>query len=131
MCKSNICDPLEPQWYSVAEPGFPVGGALTHWGGANLRRIHFLAKTYAKMKEVDPVGGGGHAPAAPPGSANGTPLKCALQVATFIILCKNGKFCLQNLELEPKSEDAFQIFSPATCLRAIGVEVSNLMNDFN
>ena len=24
-------------------------------GGANLRHVHFLAKTYAKMKEMDPV----------------------------------------------------------------------------
>ena len=40
---------------------FPLGG------GADLRRIHFLAKTYVKTKEMDPVGG---APAAPPGSAN-------------------------------------------------------------
>ena len=55
--------------YSVADPGFPVGGVLTCWGGANLRRIHFLAKTYVKMKEIDPVGGG--APRyPPPGSAN-------------------------------------------------------------
>ena len=30
----------------------PVGG-----GGANLRRVHFLAKMYVKTKEIDPVGG--------------------------------------------------------------------------
>ena len=53
----------------VADPGFPIGGAPTCWGGANLRRVHFLVKTYAKMKEIDPVWGG-HAPAAPPGSSN-------------------------------------------------------------
>ena len=42
-------------------------------GGADLRRGHSSAKTYAKMKELDPVGqGGGHAPAAPRGSANGS-----------------------------------------------------------
>ena len=35
---------------SVADPGFPVGGA-------NLRRLHFLAKMYVKTKEIDPVGG--------------------------------------------------------------------------
>ena len=42
---------------------FPLGG-----GGANLRHIHFLAKMYAKMKEIDPVGGGGRrgAPLDPP-----------------------------------------------------------------
>ena len=37
-------------------------------GSADLRRVHFLAKMYAKTKEMDPVGG--RAPAAPPGSAN-------------------------------------------------------------
>ena len=42
------------------------GGVLTHWRGANLRHVHFSAKTYAKTKEIDPVGGGGHVPAAPP-----------------------------------------------------------------
>ena len=42
----------------MADPGFPVGGAPTHWGGTNLRCVHFLAKMYAKMKEIDPVGGG-------------------------------------------------------------------------
>ena len=43
-------------------------GVLTRWGGTDLRRIHFSGKTYAKMKEMDPVGG--HALVAPPGSAN-------------------------------------------------------------
>ena len=50
---------------AVADPGFPVGGgAPTRWGGgggggggANLRCVHFSAKTYVKMKEIDPVGG--------------------------------------------------------------------------
>ena len=49
------------------------GGRRPVGGGTNLRRVHFLAKTYAKTKEIDPVGGGGaHAGSAPPGSANGT-----------------------------------------------------------
>ena len=51
----------------MADPEFPMGGAPTCWGGANLRCIHFLAKTYAKTKEMDPAGG--HVPVAPPGSA--------------------------------------------------------------
>ena len=60
-----------PQWcypiilQSVADPGFPIGGAPTRWGGTNLRCVHFSAKMYAKTKEIDPVGGGG-APAATP-----------------------------------------------------------------
>ena len=46
------------------DPGFPsVGG-----GGANLRHIHFSAKTYAKTKEMDFVGG--CTLVVPPGSAN-------------------------------------------------------------
>ena len=44
---------------------FPLRG-----GGTDLRHGCFSAKTYAKTKELDPVGGGGRAPAAPPGSAN-------------------------------------------------------------
>ena len=54
---------------AVADPGFPVGGTPTHWGGTNLQRIHFLVKTYVKMKEIDPVGGVHWR--RPPGSANG------------------------------------------------------------
>ena len=50
----------------------PVGG------GTNLRRVHFLAKTYAKTKEIDPVGG------RPPGSANEY---CRLKTfAVFILI---------------------------------------------
>ena len=58
---------------AVADPGFPVGRgvALSRWGGTNLRRRCFLAKTDVKMKELDPVGGGGaHTSGAPPGSTN-------------------------------------------------------------
>ena len=60
--------------YPVADLEFPIGGeggAEPLGGGANLRRGHILAKTYVKMKELDPDGGGG-APAAPPGFANDT-----------------------------------------------------------
>ena len=32
-------------------------GVLSHWGGTNLQHRHFLVKTYAKMKELDPIGG--------------------------------------------------------------------------
>ena len=46
---------------------FPLGGAEP-LGGANLRCGCFLAKTYAKMKELDPIGG--RTLVAPPGSAN-------------------------------------------------------------
>ena len=57
-----------PQWWIK---DFPLGGAdPLGGGGADLRCVQFLAKMYAKMKEMDPVGGGGRAPAAPPGPAN-------------------------------------------------------------
>ena len=50
---------------AVADPGFPVGGwrrPIGGWhrpigGGTNLPCDHFSAKMYAKMKEMDPVGG--------------------------------------------------------------------------
>ena len=42
---------------------FPLGGAKL-LGGTNLQRGHFLAKMYAKTKELDPVGGT-HAGGAP------------------------------------------------------------------
>ena len=49
----------------MADPGFPVGGGgggapiRSGGGGTNLRHVHFLAQMYAKMKEIDTVGGGG------------------------------------------------------------------------
>ena len=64
-----VMDPAKILSESVADPGFPVVGARTRWGGTNLQRIHFSAKTYvktnAKMKEIDPVAGGG-TPVVPP-----------------------------------------------------------------
>ena len=44
-------------------PRWGGGGRRPVGGGANLKCVHFLAKTYAKMKEMDPVWG---APVAPP-----------------------------------------------------------------
>ena len=38
---------------------FSLEGAPTRWWGANLRRRCFLAKSYAEMKELGPVGGTG------------------------------------------------------------------------
>ena len=64
----------------MVDPGFSTGGALSCWGAANLQCRCFSAKTYTKMKELDPVGGmcaGG----APLGSANGTgPLQPAISL---------------------------------------------------
>ena len=54
-------------YVAVADPGFPFGGG---GDGANLQHGHFSVETRAKMKELDPVGGGGGAGAARPGSAN-------------------------------------------------------------
>ena len=60
----------------MADPGFPVGGG----GGADLRCIHFSAKTYAKMKEMDPVEGGARRqrPLDPPMNvlSPSVPIKC-------------------------------------------------------
>ena len=43
--------------FTVADPGFPVGGHAPIRGGVDLRRGHFLVKMYAKMKELGPIGG--------------------------------------------------------------------------
>ena len=51
--------------FAVADPGFPIGGAWTRWGGMDLRCRHFSVKMYAKMKELGPIGGGVR-PARPP-----------------------------------------------------------------
>ena len=75
---------------AVADPGFPVGGdADPLGGGANLRHIHFSAKTYAKTKEIDPVGGA--CAMVPPGSTNALysalpfGINVILTVLTFLI----------------------------------------------
>ena len=54
---------LEPHWNNITLnisqwqiQDFPLGGAEP-LGGTNLQRGNFLAKMYAKMKELDPVGG--------------------------------------------------------------------------
>ena len=40
----------------VADPGFSVGGAWTHYGGVDPQCGHFLVKMYAKTKELGPMG---------------------------------------------------------------------------
>ena len=42
---------------AVADPGFPIGGVPSCWGGTDLQHGCFSVKTYVKMKEMDPVGG--------------------------------------------------------------------------
>ena len=56
--------------YTLGSGGSRIShwGAPSHGGGTDLRHIHFLAKTYVKTKELDPVGGGRRR--RPPGSAN-------------------------------------------------------------
>ena len=63
--------PINKLPLSVADPGFPVGGGggggrRPVGGDANLQGVHLLVKTYAKTKEIDPVGGGGGRRRRPP-----------------------------------------------------------------
>ena len=51
---------------AAADPGFPVGGRQPIEGGTYLRDGCFSAETYAKMKELDPVRGGGVHACGPP-----------------------------------------------------------------
>ena len=55
--------------FTVADPGFPVGGGRAPVrGGVDLRCGHFSVKMYAKTKELGPIGGMHRA--CPPRSAN-------------------------------------------------------------
>ena len=65
--KNSIVSFLKTRARAVADPGFSVGGRPVE-GGADLRHVHFLAKTC----ENERIGScwGGDAPAAPPGFAN-------------------------------------------------------------
>ena len=56
------------EWLSVADPGFPIGGANLI-GGVNSRRGYISKNLYIEMKESGPLGG--CAGSALPGSANG------------------------------------------------------------
>ena len=72
----------------MADPGFPVGGG---GGGANLRRIHFSAKMYAKTKEIDPVGGG-RPPLDPPMTGNTFPIYTTKNSTTLVAIFVGLKF---------------------------------------
>ena len=52
----------------MVDPGFPIGGELTHWGVPISNAYTFQQKMYVKTKEIDPVGGAhaGSAPLDPP-----------------------------------------------------------------
>ena len=86
----------------MADPGFPVGGAPTHWGGANLRHAHFLVKMYVKMKEIDPVGGA---------RAGGTPLDPPMDTDNFWCIVHSGtpRAFLNNLILHLVDKKNFSI----------------------
>ena len=51
----------------MADPGFPVGWGANPLEGRQPPTHTLFCKTYAKMKEMDPIGGGERAP---PGCAN-------------------------------------------------------------
>ena len=101
---SNFTYQNDDIWYPVGDPGFPVWGAPSRWGGANLRCGHFLTKMYAKTKELDPVGGGGGAPEAPPGSANDTACRFGFKQCNLIFIqfknmkfARSGKLCHNDM----------------------------------
>ena len=61
ICQTNTQSSEQTCPTSGVDPGLPIGGVPTLiGGGANLRHRHFLVKTYVKMKEFGPVGGGVH-----------------------------------------------------------------------
>ena len=70
--------------YSVADPGFPVGGAPTLWGGgaSTPEAAKFLKICMSKRKNLDPWGGGA---GGAPGSAND--ISCIFTIQSSL-LCK-------------------------------------------
>ena len=86
--------------YSVADPGFPVGRGRAIGEDADPQREYFSAKTYVKMKELNPVGGGGGATGAP-GSANDTVL-CHSVRHNLAVHCSVTPFVIQQPIRRPR-----------------------------
>ena len=63
---------LKPLYTSVADPGFPVGGACTRWGGGGRGPPTWalFGENVCKNERIGSHGGGGHALGTPPRSAN-------------------------------------------------------------
>ena len=71
MADGQIGLDLNDRWpFQLQFQDFLLGGVLVHCGGgADLRCGHFLVETYAKMKELGLIEGGG-TPVVPSSSAN-------------------------------------------------------------
>ena len=62
--------------YSVADPGFPVRGARTRWGGGHRPPMRALfSENVCDNERIESRRGGGRAPDTPRRSANGISLK--------------------------------------------------------
>ena len=64
--------------FRISRWGGGGGGGADLLGGANLRCVHFLAKMYAKTKEMDPVGGA---------RADGAPLDPPMVMYSYLHYC--------------------------------------------
>ena len=65
--KTMVSINKEHKYITVADPGFPVGGAWTSYGGPWTPEVGYVSKIlHVKMKESGPVGGGARAGRAPP-----------------------------------------------------------------
>ena len=85
-CHNLQMDSYEKFNLAVADPGFPVGGAVDLVGGAVDPRGGYVSKIlHVKMKESGPVRGG-RAPGAPPRSANAWNAVMQIRVVNFIPL---------------------------------------------
>ena len=82
--------------YSVADPGFPVGGhgpirgVCGPIGGVDPQCGHLLAKMNGKTKELGPMGG--HVPDTPPRSANATGPHTGPMIVDFLFLGKAAQY---------------------------------------
>ena len=74
--------------YSVADPGFPVGGGVDLVRGAVDPRGGYVLKIlHVKTKESGPIGGGARRARPPPRSANGIDFYQIYRVPKLYIHC--------------------------------------------
>ena len=68
---NEYVDFMEQLQIPVADPGFPVGGVPSHWGGCQPPMWVLFGKNICENERIGSCwGGGAHAGGTPPGSAN-------------------------------------------------------------
>ena len=90
-CDTQVCRLISHILYTVADPGFPIGGAPTCWGAPTSDAYTFQQKCMRKQKKLILLGGGGgthwrH----PPGSVNDIHVLESTRLQSKLILLSLG-----------------------------------------